>query len=128
MSYVPTLLFCSSTLRLQKRLAAAVMKCGKNKVWFDPNETNEIANANSRKLLLSCTEVGPQSLSCLLTYLLLNQVRTSGNWLRMALLSVSQLSSTQDGVLDVTLLPAGKVVILDLVKEEVLLTPVCLSR
>ncbi|CAG2253278.1 RP-L19e [Mytilus edulis] len=38
-----------STLRLQKRLAAAVLKCGKNKVWLDPNETNEIANANSRQ-------------------------------------------------------------------------------
>merc|ERR1712095_246804 len=38
-----------STLRLQKRLASAVLKCGKNKVWLDPNETNEIANANSRQ-------------------------------------------------------------------------------
>ncbi|CAD5119029.1 DgyrCDS7679 [Dimorphilus gyrociliatus] len=38
-----------STLRLQKRLAASVLKCGKNKVWLDPNETNEIANANSRQ-------------------------------------------------------------------------------
>ncbi|XP_013399118.1 60S ribosomal protein L19-like [Lingula anatina] len=38
-----------STLRLQKRLAAAVLKCGKNKVWLDPNESNEIANANSRQ-------------------------------------------------------------------------------
>ncbi|KAL8591741.1 60S ribosomal protein L19 [Nucella lapillus] len=38
-----------STLRLQKRLAAAVLKCGKNKVWLDPNETNEITNANSRQ-------------------------------------------------------------------------------
>ena len=28
-------------LRLQKRLAAAVMKCGKRKVWLDPNEVNE---------------------------------------------------------------------------------------
>merc|ERR1712080_392628 len=26
-----------------------VMKCGKNKVWLDPNEINEIANANSRQ-------------------------------------------------------------------------------
>jgi len=34
---------------LQKRLASAVLKCGKNKVWLDPNETNEIANANSRQ-------------------------------------------------------------------------------
>lgn len=39
--------FVYSTMRLQKRLAAAVMKCGKNKIWLDPNETNEIANANS---------------------------------------------------------------------------------
>merc|ERR1712062_885874 len=38
-----------STLRVQKRLAAAVLKCGQNKVWLDPNETNEIANANSRQ-------------------------------------------------------------------------------
>jgi len=38
-----------SSLRLQKRLSAAVLKCGKNKVWLDPNETNEIANANSRQ-------------------------------------------------------------------------------
>merc|ERR1712183_941355 len=38
-----------STLRLQKRLAAAVMKCGKNKIWLDPNETNMISNANSRQ-------------------------------------------------------------------------------
>jgi large subunit ribosomal protein L19e len=26
------------------------MKCGKRKVWLDPNEVNEIANANSSKL------------------------------------------------------------------------------
>merc|ERR1712113_1160170 len=37
-----------SSLKLQKRLAADVMKCGKKKVWLDPNEINEIANANSR--------------------------------------------------------------------------------
>ena len=36
------------TLRSQKRLAAKVLKCGKNKIWLDPNETNEISNANSR--------------------------------------------------------------------------------
>merc|ERR1739848_694622 len=35
--------------KLQKRLASSVMKCGKNKVWLDPNEINEIANANSRQ-------------------------------------------------------------------------------
>ena len=38
-----------SSLKLQKRLAAGVMKCGKNKVWLDPNEISEIANANSRQ-------------------------------------------------------------------------------
>ncbi|KAI9205817.1 60S ribosomal protein L19 [Polychytrium aggregatum] len=36
-------------LRSQKRLAAAVLKCGKRKIWLDPNEVTEIANANSRK-------------------------------------------------------------------------------
>jgi len=38
-----------SNLRLQKRLAASVLKCGKGKVWIDPNEVNEISNANSRQ-------------------------------------------------------------------------------
>merc|ERR1712066_826262 len=41
--------FTMSTLRLQKRLASKGLKCGKNKIWLDPNETNEIANANSRQ-------------------------------------------------------------------------------
>lgn len=38
-----------SNLRLQKRLASSVLKCGKKKVWLDPNEVNEISNANSRQ-------------------------------------------------------------------------------
>ena len=29
-----------------------MLSCGKNKVWLDPNEVNEIANANSRKCFL----------------------------------------------------------------------------
>eukprot|EP00126_Sphaerothecum_destruens_P013907 Sdes_comp23813_c0_seq1m21961 len=37
------------SLLTQKRLAAAVLKCGKRKIWLDPNETNEISNANSRQ-------------------------------------------------------------------------------
>lgn len=45
----PFYVLSNSSLRLQKRLAAAVLKCGKNKVWLDPNESNEIANANSRQ-------------------------------------------------------------------------------
>ncbi|KAJ1554289.1 60S ribosomal protein L19, partial [Nowakowskiella sp. JEL0078] len=36
-------------LTTQKRLAAAVLKCGKRKIWLDPNEVNEISNANSRQ-------------------------------------------------------------------------------
>jgi len=39
------------SLRLQKRLAASVLGCGKRKVWLDPNEINEISMANSRQNL-----------------------------------------------------------------------------
>jgi large subunit ribosomal protein L19e len=39
------------SLKLQKRLAASVLKCGKRKIWLDPNETNEISMANSRTRL-----------------------------------------------------------------------------
>ena len=37
------------SLRLQKRLASSVLKCGKRKIWLDPNEVNEISMANSRQ-------------------------------------------------------------------------------
>ena len=37
------------SLKLQKRLAASVLKCGRKRVWIDPNETAEVALANSRK-------------------------------------------------------------------------------
>merc|ERR1712085_171087 len=37
------------SLRLQKRLAASVLKCGQRKIWLDPNEVNEISLANSRR-------------------------------------------------------------------------------
>merc|ERR1712205_148249 len=37
------------SLRLQKRLAASVLKCCKGKIWLDPNEVNEISMANSRQ-------------------------------------------------------------------------------
>eukprot|EP00744_Colponema_vietnamica_P006235 GILI01009065.1.p2 GENE.GILI01009065.1~~GILI01009065.1.p2 ORF type:complete len:192 (+),score=59.72 GILI01009065.1:53-628(+) len=37
------------SLKLQKRLAASVLKCGKRKVWLDPNESQEISMANSRQ-------------------------------------------------------------------------------
>ena len=37
------------SLKLQKRLAASVLKCGKRRIWLDPNEVNEISMANSRQ-------------------------------------------------------------------------------
>jgi len=37
------------SLLLQKRLAASVLKCGRRKIWLDPNEVNEISMANSRQ-------------------------------------------------------------------------------
>ena len=37
------------SLRLQRRLAASILKVGSKRVWMDPNEVNEIALANSRK-------------------------------------------------------------------------------
>mmetsp|Transcript_11644 Transcript_11644/g.16488 ORF Transcript_11644/g.16488 Transcript_11644/m.16488 type:complete len:188 (+) Transcript_11644:163-726(+) len=37
------------SLKLQKRLAADVLKCGQRKIWLDPNEINEISLANSRR-------------------------------------------------------------------------------
>ncbi|ODQ78263.1 hypothetical protein BABINDRAFT_181279 [Babjeviella inositovora NRRL Y-12698] len=37
-----------ANLRTQKRLAASVVGVGKRKIWLDPNETTELAQANSR--------------------------------------------------------------------------------
>ena len=31
-------------------MAASVLKCGRKRVWLDPNEANEISLANSSKL------------------------------------------------------------------------------
>merc|ERR1712013_527123 len=47
--YNPTYILRMSSLKLQKRLSASVMKCGRKKVWLDPNEASEISNANSRQ-------------------------------------------------------------------------------
>ena len=37
------------SLKIQKRLAASILKCGKKRVWLDPNEPNDISNATSRQ-------------------------------------------------------------------------------
>lgn len=44
--FVPFLL-----LPLSFRLAASVLKCGKRRVWCDPNEVNDIKVASSRQLI-----------------------------------------------------------------------------
>jgi len=40
-----------TSLKLQKRLAASVLRCGQRKVWLDPNEVQVITLANSRTLV-----------------------------------------------------------------------------
>merc|ERR1711977_677451 len=47
------------SLKLQKRLAASVLKCGKRKIWLDPNEVNEISMANSRLNIRKLAKDGP---------------------------------------------------------------------
>ena len=37
-------------LRTQKRVAAAVLKCGRGRVWIDPNEADQVSQANSSNL------------------------------------------------------------------------------
>ncbi|XVE58871.1 hypothetical protein DITRI_Ditri04bG0203700 [Diplodiscus trichospermus] len=36
------------SMKMQKRLAASVLNCGKRKVWLDPSEAFQISMANSR--------------------------------------------------------------------------------
>eukprot|EP00567_Pseudictyota_dubia_P017559 CAMPEP_0197451430 /NCGR_PEP_ID=MMETSP1175-20131217/28834_1 /TAXON_ID=1003142 /ORGANISM="Triceratium dubium, Strain CCMP147" /LENGTH=187 /DNA_ID=CAMNT_0042984143 /DNA_START=15 /DNA_END=578 /DNA_ORIENTATION=+ len=47
-----------SSLKLQKRLAASVLKCGKRKIWLDPNESNDISMANSRQAVRKLVKDG----------------------------------------------------------------------
>jgi len=39
------------SLKLQKRLAASIKRCGKGRIWLDPNESQEISMANSRQMV-----------------------------------------------------------------------------
>lgn len=45
------------TLVIQRRMAAAILKCGKNSVWFDPERTKDLSDAvtrgDIRKLIVS---------------------------------------------------------------------------
>jgi large subunit ribosomal protein L19e len=45
-------------LSAQKRLAADIMDVGKNKVWFDPDEQGEIADAITREDVRELVETG----------------------------------------------------------------------
>merc|ERR1711991_604686 len=38
-----------TSLKLQKRLAASVLGCGRRKIWLDPLEASDISLANSRQ-------------------------------------------------------------------------------
>jgi hypothetical protein len=51
------------SLKLQKRLASSVMKCGKRKVWLDPNEVSEISMANSRQNIKKLVKDGLSSVN-----------------------------------------------------------------
>ncbi|KAJ4312069.1 60S ribosomal protein L19B [Neodidymelliopsis sp. IMI 364377] len=57
-SRILTGVFHRVNLRTQKRLAASVVGCGKRKIWLDPNETSEIANANSRQTIRKLVQDG----------------------------------------------------------------------
>ena len=46
------------SLKLQARLAADVLRCGRGRVWLDPNEASEISNANSRKSIRKLVKDG----------------------------------------------------------------------
>merc|ERR1711971_989255 len=38
-------------MKNQKRIAASILKCGKRRVWLDPDEVSDISTANSRQSL-----------------------------------------------------------------------------
>merc|ERR1712087_132633 len=46
------------SLRLQKRLASSVLKCGQRRVWLDPNECSEIGLATSRRTMKKLVKDG----------------------------------------------------------------------
>ena len=113
-----------SSLKLQKRLAASVMKCGKNKVWLDPNEINEIANANSRQNIRKLIKDG------LVSYLKPLVYFTSENlpYFLNCRSSRSLLLCTRGPVFVITPKLVARVVILVTVSERVPRMPECPKR
>ncbi|RLI87113.1 MAG: 50S ribosomal protein L19e [Archaeoglobales archaeon] len=45
-------------LRLQRRLAAEILKCGMNRVWFDPTALDEISSAATKDDVRELVEKG----------------------------------------------------------------------
>jgi len=45
-------------LRLQRRLAAEVLKCGKNRIWFDPEALEDISTASTKEDIRELIEKG----------------------------------------------------------------------
>ena len=43
---------------MQARLAGKILKCGRGRVWLDPNETTDLAAANSRRQVEKCIKDG----------------------------------------------------------------------
>ncbi|EMS65278.1 60S ribosomal protein L19-2 [Triticum urartu] len=101
------------SLKLQKRLASSVLKCGKGKVWLDPNEVNEISMANSREnpipfpyLVLCGYIVSQVAMWCV--------ARTFVSWLRMGSSSGIPKRSTQGPVHAEPMRQNRRAVILDM--------------
>lgn len=46
------------TMKLQRRLASSILKCGKNRVWMDPEEIKNVKNASSRSHIRSMITSG----------------------------------------------------------------------
>ena len=46
------------SLKSQKRLAAEILKCGQKRVWIDPNEVEQIGQANSRVFIRKLVKDG----------------------------------------------------------------------
>ncbi len=45
-------------LRLQRRLAAEVLECGENRIWFDPEAIEEISTASTKQDIRELIEKG----------------------------------------------------------------------
>ena len=45
-------------LRLQRRIAAEILKCGKNRIWIDPNALEEISTAATKEDVRKLIEDG----------------------------------------------------------------------